>query len=791
MFCVQFVVNLFLFVFVSFVCLRLSFGSSFAHLFLPESAEMLLIFAFFVALVDAQPATFVLHFGCSFPNNGTHIIGTSVSVCGALPTYIQTVAPVGSCMIGQEFLVYLNTSSLIGLSDCSVVVSENQVSVSRAFQILPGETYEWMDLTADLTINIEDWNPWCAVSPDTDPTASFNGGRVTLLGGNTVFRGYSPFRAMCTFLSDLRWDLFPHLANGYAFGDTLNPDLCTSAGSFHRPVVVGVLRTTDPITVVVHEFKFTGPNPDPCLDSRVFTIGKSAIGFPTSDISGGFVQYSQDTNCGDGSCDSGLLISRLQVESRCWDPSDPIIGIPQGAQNAYNETLPDGSVAGRSFPTGALLINWDHPDGSQRNYRFESIAAESNSVYFIIAADNYQIYTQYDTVPNSSPLAYKSYNSSVDYNSAVSARFIKQPTANCGYGSCEAKPITSTLHIDTQGLCDEMESVSIYQPQFNGNGVSFAVQNYHPNCMQLFANSKLLFCVWNLNPTQVVVNYKTLGSAQLPMINCQTTSQRCDVTASLPPFCASQSDGTPCNDENNCTLNDTCLGGVCVGSNPIVCSFPVDQCHYVGVCNPSTGLCVASAKPDGDQCNDDNVCTDSDSCQNGVCVGTPAPGRACQQSSVAGSCVTGSTCSSGGVCGGGSFHPFGTPCDDTDLCSNSDQCSSSGVCSGTPATCVNCLPPYKYGVFQRIGFLLIWGFFFVYSKGALVVNVFVLQILGYSIEFDFRVLRRIILHFKAKCSDVLIMEVDPVQLEDSLQSLGMVLSLRQMYGNDFFLFLFF
>jgi hypothetical protein len=94
--------------------------------------------------------------------------------------------------------------------------------------------------------------------------------------------------------------------------------------------------------------------------------------------------------------------------------------------------------------------------------------------------------------------------------------------------------------------------------------------------------------------------------------------------------CASAPDGTGCNDGNACTQSDTCQSGVCVGANPVVCS-PSDQCHNAGVCNTGTGLCSNPAKPDATPCNDANACTSGETCTAGICGGgipTPPPGEA-------------------------------------------------------------------------------------------------------------------------------------------------------------------
>jgi hypothetical protein len=48
--------------------------------------------------------------------------------------------------------------------------------------------------------------------------------------------------------------------------------------------------------------------------------------------------------------------------------------------------------------------------------------------------------------------------------------------------------------------------------------------------------------------------------------------------------------GTACDDGNACTQTDTCQAGVCTGGNPVTCTA-LDQCHTAGTCNPTTGIC--------------------------------------------------------------------------------------------------------------------------------------------------------------------------------------------------------
>jgi hypothetical protein len=62
-------------------------------------------------------------------------------------------------------------------------------------------------------------------------------------------------------------------------------------------------------------------------------------------------------------------------------------------------------------------------------------------------------------------------------------------------------------------------------------------------------------------------------------------------------------------------------GGFCVGASAVVCA-PSDQCHVAGSCNFSTGQCSNPNATNGTPCNDGNACTQVDTCQSGICLGT-------------------------------------------------------------------------------------------------------------------------------------------------------------------------
>jgi hypothetical protein len=169
-------------------------------------------------------------------------------------------------------------------------------------------------------------------------------------------------------------------------------------------------------------------------------------------------------------------------------------------------------------------------------------------------------------------------------------------------------------------------------------------------------------------------------------------------------------DGAACDDGDQCTRTDTCQAGVCVGGNRVVCPTP-DQCHTAGACDPRTGLCSNPNATDGTACDDGNKCTRTDTCRNGVCVGSnPVACMAQDQCHVAGicdpktgacsnptkgngtrcddgnACTSGETCTAG-VCGGGTPVADGTACNDGNACTQTDTCRN-GVCVGSnPVVC--------------------------------------------------------------------------------------------------------
>ena len=94
--------------------------------------------------------------------------------------------------------------------------------------------------------------------------------------------------------------------------------------------------------------------------------------------------------------------------------------------------------------------------------------------------------------------------------------------------------------------------------------------------------------------------------ACLPLINANAWS-------SLP-------DSTACASGDLCKSNEICWSGVCGGGTAVICQAQ-DNCHLAGICNPQTGQCTNPEKENGTSCSDQNLCTQTDTCQDGVCSG--------------------------------------------------------------------------------------------------------------------------------------------------------------------------
>ena len=90
-------------------------------------------------------------------------------------------------------------------------------------------------------------------------------------------------------------------------------------------------------------------------------------------------------------------------------------------------------------------------------------------------------------------------------------------------------------------------------------------------------------------------------------------------------------DGTPCgNPPASCEVQDTCLNDLCHDNGFMpqgtACRAPATVCDLPETCTGTDAACPLDQHvPDGTACDDQNTCTQGDSCAAGVCAGAPFP----------------------------------------------------------------------------------------------------------------------------------------------------------------------
>ena len=139
-------------------------------------------------------------------------------------------------------------------------------------------------------------------------------------------------------------------------------------------------------------------------------------------------------------------------------------------------------------------------------------------------------------------------------------------------------------------------------------------------------------------------------------------------------------DGSACAPPpgGGCGATASCVAGQCVvGETTTECSHDgLDACE-LSVCDEDAGLCVVQARPDGEDCSDDDVCDGDETCLSGECAaGEPLE---CED----GDQCTEVSCDSEDGCL--SVPLDAAPCDDGDPCTDEDTCMESDCVSGAPA----------------------------------------------------------------------------------------------------------
>ncbi len=135
------------------------------------------------------------------------------------------------------------------------------------------------------------------------------------------------------------------------------------------------------------------------------------------------------------------------------------------------------------------------------------------------------------------------------------------------------------------------------------------------------------------------------------------------------------------------------LGAPCVTHEDCV-EVPSKAC-WQSLCEPGSKTCTLAPQPGNAPCDDENPCTNTDTCGGGICIGMAVvcnDGNACTlddcgadgcvfQPKVIGAACVGGICLAGGICKAqGNCNSDPLICNDGDECSH-DYCVGSGVCS--------------------------------------------------------------------------------------------------------------
>ena len=150
------------------------------------------------------------------------------------------------------------------------------------------------------------------------------------------------------------------------------------------------------------------------------------------------------------------------------------------------------------------------------------------------------------------------------------------------------------------------------------------------------------------------------------------TLDACDAAAGCT---ATEDNGKACDDDNACTAGDTCKGGACAAGKLKECATS-DAC-VAGKCDLGTGKC--DYKKLTAACDDNNPCTDSDTCSGGFCTGAPVK---CNDNNP----CTADVCKANVGC---TSAPNTAPCDDGNACTDNDGCLG-GKCAGLPKGVTSC-----------------------------------------------------------------------------------------------------
>ncbi len=167
--------------------------------------------------------------------------------------------------------------------------------------------------------------------------------------------------------------------------------------------------------------------------------------------------------------------------------------------------------------------------------------------------------------------------------------------------------------------------------------------------------------------------------------------------------CVHEAREGPCEDGDFCRGPDTCVAGVCTPGPEVSCDDE-DPCTE-DLCEPLVG-CLH--EPEEGPCDDQNACTVEDTCQGGFCIakglldcddGEPCtadscdPRTGCRHDPIEGGCDDGDSCTQGDYCADGRCQPGPVyqcfACGDGTCNTPSEDCKTcSQDCGECPTDCV-------------------------------------------------------------------------------------------------------
>lgn len=258
---------------------------------------------------------------------------------------------------------------------------------------------------------------------------------------------------------------------------------------------------------------------------------------------------------------------------------------------------------------------------------------------------------------------------------------------NGSTGACEAQPANEGVLCDDGDLCTVSdfctngvcEGVSVDCTSLDGECSTGVCNPTTGSCEAAAINEGLGCDDGDLCTSDDVC---VAGACEGASVDCSSFDDECLAGACNPSTgeceAVAVNEGGLCDDGDLCTISDACSNGACMGA-AVDCSGLDDTC-VVGACNPSTGSCETQPTNEGGACDDGVNCTINDACANGVCESEPL-----DCSGLDDACNIGTCNEALGTCEAAPFNEGGT-CDDLDPCTENDTCAG-GTCAGTPKDC--------------------------------------------------------------------------------------------------------